>query len=308
MKRGLDIGSDKLPLAERQGINHHLLDILPAQADFSAGDFFDLARAAIDDVVRRGKLPIIVGGTGLYLRWLVHGKPRTPRSTPLLAARAQRKLDKAWARVEAMKGGPLDAAEKWKVAVEVVRAAGDPVSADRLAGEPNNFYRLLRVYEILLDTGQPLAQLDLSKEAELDYDFRCFFLNRPRMELYRRIDARCEQMLHNGILQEAKWLLDEGVAQDSNCASRAIGYRQAMQFLEACLADPAHLCKDNLVDLVDSMQQSSRQLCHRQLTWFRDDAMYQWLDATRSTVDLVLHVQQELQKPEHKGDFGKDYW
>lgn len=71
----------------------------------------------------------------------------------------------------------------------------------RLEGEPNNFYRLLRVYEILLDGGQPLAQLDLSADAELDYDFRCFFLNRPRMELYRRIDARCEQMLHRGIFQ-----------------------------------------------------------------------------------------------------------
>ena len=66
----------------------------------------------------------------------------------------------------------------------------------RLEGEPNNYYRLLRVYEIVLETGQPLAQLDASVDAEPDYDFRCFFLNRPRMELYRRIDARCEQMLH----------------------------------------------------------------------------------------------------------------
>lgn len=76
----------------------------------------------------------------------------------------------------------------------------------RLEGEPNNFYRLLRVYEILLDTGQPLADMDLSADAELDYDFRCFFLHRPRMELYRRIDARCEQMLHSGILQVASGL------------------------------------------------------------------------------------------------------
>ena len=71
----------------------------------------------------------------------------------------------------------------------------------RLEGEPNNYYRLHRVYEILLDTGQPLAEMDIPPDSEPDYDFRCFFLNRPRMELYRRIDARCEQMLYKGIMQ-----------------------------------------------------------------------------------------------------------
>ncbi|GAB4815722.1 hypothetical protein N2152v2_002768 [Parachlorella kessleri] len=134
--------------------------------------------------------------------------------------------------------------------VGVVEALGDPESATRLRGELNNYYRLLRVVDILLQrpgktlaggraSGEEAGELDLDESRPLDYDFRCFFLHRPRAQLYSRIDQRVEQMVQGGLLQEAQMLLDAGMAPNSNCATRAIGYRQALDFLAACHAEAA---------------------------------------------------------------------
>ncbi|KAK9829894.1 hypothetical protein WJX72_008519 [[Myrmecia] bisecta] len=298
---GLDIGSDKIPVDQRLGIPHHLIDVLPPHKEFSAGDFYRLARQATRQVLQRGRTPIVVGGTGFYLRWFVHGPPATPKSDEEGAVKAQSLLQQAWAAGTAAKGQELTAEEKWAVGVQQVELAGDPAAAIKLQGEPNNYYRLGRVLEVVLRTGLPMADMALDATAPLDYDFRCFFLNRPRLQLYDRIALRCESMLEGGLLEEAQQLLDSGIGPDQNTASRAIGYRQALQFLKRCHQQPDALTDESLVQLLRDIQTQSRKLCHRQLHWFRQDPMYRWLDATQSVPEVVDTIAAYLDMPQHQG-------
>lgn len=302
--KGLDIGSDKIGLAEQQGIPHHLLDILPADAEFSAGHFHDVARAAMHDIVQRGKVPIVVGGTGLYLRWLVQGRPQTPKSDADMAGKAQQALDKVWADAANHKRGELSAEEKWNLGTNLISESGDPVAAERVHAEANNYYRLMRVLEIVLHTGRTLTEFQAKANASVDYDFRCFFLQRPRLELFERIDLRVEQMVDRGLLQEAQWMLDQGIQPNSNCASRGIGYRQALSALQHWHAHPRDIQPSQLVQMVKDIQQASRQLNKRQMTWFRDDPMYHWLDGTQDVGALVEQVVSSLQQAQHVGNCG----
>jgi len=233
--KGLDVGSDKLPVSQRMGIPHHLIDILDPSEDFSAGDFFHKARQAAADILSRGKTPIVVGGTGFYLRWFILGKPSTPPATPKSEEAAHAALNNAYRALERDLGRDLDDQERWNAGIGLVEKLGDVDSAERLRGEPNNYYRLLRVVDILLQTpGKTLKELNLNETAPLDYDFRCYFLSRPREELYRRIDARVEDMMLNGLIAEVRReLVGRGLESDSNCATRAIGYRQTLHFLKS---------------------------------------------------------------------------
>ncbi|DBA85626.1 TPA: hypothetical protein ACH3X1_005203 [Trebouxia sp. C0004] len=303
--KGLDIGSDKISVSERLGVPHHLLDILPADAEFSAGHFYEAARAAIQDILQRGRVPIVVGGTGLYLRWLVHGRPRTPKSEPVMAARAQEALDQVWAEAEQSKGFKLTDTEKWEAGTALIAKSGDPAAAERVSAETNNYYRLVRVLEIIMHTGKPLAEFEPPADAPLDYDFRCFFLQRPRLELFQRIDLRVEQMVDRGLLQEAQWMLDQGIRPDSACAGRAIGYRHALLALEHWHSHPEEATSAQLVKMVKDVQQASRQLNKRQMTWFRDDPMYLWLDAKQPVDKLVGQItSSSLAEAKHIGSCG----
>jgi len=263
--RGLDVGSDKIPPgAARRGVPHHLLDVLPFLSDdFSAADFHARARASLADIVARGRTPVVVGGTGLYLRWLVWGRPSTPAGDADTEARALALVRASQRRAAAEAGlssaDDLDEAVSWAAAARAVAEAGDPAAAARVSLERNNWYRLLRVLQILLATGgKPLSEQDLDAQRPWDYDFRCFYLHRPRVPLYERIAARVEEMVcgvgrgegaegeeeegggggaasvggdSGGLLQEAAMLLDAGLPPGSNMAAKAIGYRQAMEWL-----------------------------------------------------------------------------
>ncbi|KAL4434476.1 hypothetical protein ABPG75_000917 [Micractinium tetrahymenae] len=304
--RGLDIGSDKIRPEERQGIPHHLLDVLDPSEDFSAGDFFAAARRAAEDILRRGKTPIVVGGTGFYLRWFIHGKPSTPMATAASEAAAAARIEQACTEAAAARGGgDLSPEERWAAAVALVESLGDAATAERLRGEFNNQYRLLRVVDILLQSGgKPLADLDLNEERPTDYDCRCFFLHRPRLELYRRIDARVEEMVAGGLLQECQMLLDSGIQPNSNCGSRAIGYRQGLEFLQRCHADPAGITEQAVIELVKQVQAASRKLCHRQMTWFRDEEMFRWIDATAGEEAVLAEMLECWAAPQHEGGCG----
>lgn len=314
--KGLDIGSDKISWSERQGIPHHLIDVLLPGDDFSAGDFYVRARAATEDVLSRGKVPIVVGGTGFYLRWYTMGKPSTPAATKDSETAATKALEDKWSAAEKEVGRPLDNNEKWHEGVSLVESLGDMESAQRLKSERGNMYRLIRVVDILLQSpGKTLADLDLDTSAAREYDFRCFYLNRPRMELYRRIDERVEEMLRSGLLTEThRELMAKGLTAGTNCATRAIGYRQALEFLQNIVditpySETTYKSEDIVTDndiiqqLVQKMQSASRQLCHRQMSWFRDEKQFVWIEANRNFHDVVAEILELWNKPEHpEGD------
>ncbi|KAJ8626590.1 hypothetical protein MRB53_019897 [Persea americana] len=294
--RGLDIGSAKPSPSDRKEVPHHLLDILHPFEDYSVGQFFEDARQATTDIFKNGHVPIVAGGTGLYLRWYIYGRPEVPKASLEVASEAYSEL------MLLQRNGD------WDAAVQLVEKAGDP-KAHLVAR--NNWYRLRRSLEIIRLTGSPPSAFHvpynsfrehLDKQVsdapydgtsttdglgetlskDLDYDFICFFLSSPRVDLYRQIDLRCEEMLagDKGILSEATWLLDLGLLPNMNSATRAIGYRQAMEYLVYCKEHGGSSAGD-FYAFLSEFQKSSRNFAKRQMTWFRNELIYQWLDASQ---------------------------
>jgi tRNA dimethylallyltransferase len=289
--RGLDVGSAKPSAQEMNLVPHHLIDIMDASDDYSAGMFFHHARRATDDVLYRGHVPIVAGGTGLYLRWFIYGKPCVPQS-------AMNVTSDVWSELASFRE-----AGQWEEAVELVAKAGDP-KARHLS--MNNWNRLSRSLEIIRSSGSPPSaftipyntfrkQLDttnLPGSRELDYDFLCIFLACPRVELYRSIDLRCEEMLADtgGLLSEASWLLDIGLLPNSNSATCAIGYRQAMEYLLHCRQNGGQSTPQELIEFLTKFQATSRNFAKRQITWFRNEEIYHWVDASQPFDAVVQFV------------------
>ena len=284
---GLDVGASKLPVHERCGIPHHLLDVADPSTEFGAGEFYTHALEAIESIVSRGKTPIVVGGTGMYLRWLISGKPPTPPSEPQAAARAKEAVRAAaegeMDRLKKMQPAGDDVGNGWAGAVRLLADAGDPETANRLA--ENDWYRLERAMEIVQTSGRPVGSF--KPEGESPYDFKCVVLTSPRVQLYRRVDTRVEHMVRDGMLEEAAMMLSMGIAPGSTPAARSIGYRQAMDFVErrAAAAASGPCRPEELLEFVETTQRATRAFAKRQFTWFRGEkpGLYTWLDASKGT-------------------------
>ncbi|KAI9083600.1 hypothetical protein K1719_034542 [Acacia pycnantha] len=302
--QGLDVGSAKPSKNDRKEVPHHLVDILHPSEDYSVGQFFEDARQATRCILDNGHVPIVVGGTGLYLRWFIYGKPDVPKASPETTSEVYLEL------------AELQRNKQWDAAVQLVVEAGDP-KAQFIT--PNDWYRLQRSLEIIKSSGSPpsafrvpydsfMDQGDSSvtdnsdcsdvnaisggmKEtsSDLDYEFICFFLSTRRLDLYRSIDYRCEDMLleRDGILSEAQWLLNIGLHPNSNSATKAIGYRQAMDFLVTCRLQGGQSSVREFFNFLHEFQKASRNFAKRQLTWFRNEHIYHWLDASKP-LDAIL--------------------
>nr|XP_027064457.1 tRNA dimethylallyltransferase 9-like isoform X1 [Coffea arabica] len=302
--QGLDVGSAKPSLSERKEVPHHLIDILHPSEDYSVGQFFMDARQATRDVLNAGRVPIVVGGTGLYLRWFIYGKPDVPKASREITSEVYSEL------------ADLERDGDWDAAVRLVIESGDP-SVKLLA--PNDWYRLRRRLEIIKSSGSPTSAFQVPYDSfresldfhltdssdikssvdglqednskKLDYGFLCFFLSTQRLDLYRSIDFRCEDMLSgdDGLLSEASWLLDLGLLPNSNSATRAIGYRQAMEYLLCCREQDGQSSARDFYTFLSAFQKASRNFAKRQLTWFRNEHIYQWIDASKS-LEKVLKL------------------
>ena len=182
----------------------------------------------------------MAGGTGFYLHWLIHGKAQTAKSDAEGEKAARDAVAARIARDAAGQGrepSTFTPQERWQSGCKVLEDLDDAESAARMRLTPNNWYRLLRSIQVVQRTGQPMAQTALTATPELDYDFRCFFLKRPKVEMVTAADARVEEMMLNGLLEECALLLREGVTANSHCASRGIGYRQGLAALERWVRD-----------------------------------------------------------------------
>lgn len=253
----LSVGTAKATVEEMQGIPHHLMDFLSPDEVFSVADYVKAAHACIAQIASRGKLPILVGGTGLYIQSLLQGVVFSPQKTdPEMRAALQ-------ARLVQQGIGPL---------YEELCAV-DPVYAATL--HPNNHGRVLRALELYLHTGKTMSeQLAQSLPARRPYrsTIACLnFANRNR--LYARIDARVQQMMAGGLLDEARLVYDHREAYRT--AAQAIGYKEFFPYFEenallsACVA---------------ALQQASRNYAKRQLTWFRRMEGVHWLQADSATL------------------------
>lgn len=324
--RGLDVGSAKITREEMAGIEHHLIDILDPDEEFSAGIFHTLATELIKDILQRGKTPIVVGGTGFYLRWLVSGRPNTPVSTKESEARAREALEGVWA-------DGMDEVARWDAGVALVRRLGDEETADRLdVQERNNWYRMGRVVDILLQRpGKTLKELDRCSGPEseggnggMDFDFRCFFLVRERTELYRRVDHRVELMMASKLVTETyerlRGFIHTREESNQTCASRSIGYRQVLEALSRWISsddtegmgrdgDGGPVTEEDILQLTKDVQSASRQYSHKQMQWFRKEPAFRWLlvgdlqgDATPSTDRAARTIIDMFNAPEPSTD------
>lgn len=252
--RGLDIGTAKPGALERARVAHHLIDICTPDAAIDAARFAFLARAAIDDIVRRGKRPLVVGGSGLYLRALQHGLCAGPVASPGLRASLRRTAD-----------------ERGCAELHRELSLVDAAAAARIGCY--DLQRIVRALEVFRLSGERLSDHQRRHGfSERRYDTLTVGLALDRAALYRRIDERFGAMLAAGLVDEVSGLIGEGYRPDRPPLS-TIGYREIAAHLRGELTLPA---------AADAARRESRRLAKRQLTWFRRDPEILWLEAGRA--------------------------
>lgn len=263
--RGFDIGTDKPTPEMRRRVPHHLLDIAGASDQFTAADFVREAVAALRMIEGRGRLPFVVGGTGLYLKALLDGLfPGPGRHEEL-----RRKLEG-------------EAAEKGLVGLYRRLEQVDPVYA-RLIG-PRDKTRIIRALEVFHLTGKPISEHFHRTRSEVaDFHFLKIGLKLEREELYRMIEERVDRMFERGIVEEVRGLLAAGVRPESP-PFRALGYKRILSYLhgETSLAEAARLTK-----------QDTRHYAKRQISWFQKMAGVTWLPAGEQA-SLGAYLEEQL--------------
>ena len=248
--RGMDIGTAKPTAEERQGVPHHLLDICAPGEPFSVARYVELADAAAQDVLSRGMIPIVAGGTGLYMDALIECSTFSGDETDLSVREKYQRM----------------AAEQGNEAVHACLAKVDPEGAERL--HPNNLKRVIRALEVYEQTGMTIDAFNrLHKRPAPKYAaLKIGICPAERQTLYDRIDLRVDQMLADGLLEETKRLLDSGVL--AGTAAQAIGYKELLGYLQGDAP---------LADCVALLKQRSRNYAKRQLTWLKRDDKIHWI-------------------------------
>ncbi len=253
--KGLDIGTAKIKEHEKEGIPHHLFDIRTPYEDYSAADFQKDAQLNIKQLHEKGSLPIMVGGTGLYIRSVTHGYEFTD-----VAADPEFR-GKLEAYVE--EHGPEALHERLlKI---------DPGRASQI--HPNNIRRVIRTLEIHHATGS-LETATAHRGAESIYNLITIGLTMDREQLYERINLRVDLMMDEGLLEEVQSLFDAGVRNTQ--AVQAIGYKELYAYLEG---------ECSLEEAVETLKRNSRRYAKRQLTWFRHQMDVEWFDVTNGSIN-----------------------
>lgn len=271
--KNLDVGTAKPSAEERQGIPHYLLDFLPPETPYSVADFTAAADPLIRDITARGRLPLVVGGTGLYITSLLSGMAFAPEKTdPAIRARLQARAD--------TEGGAA-------LYVELQRI--DPDYAAQV--HPNNLPRVIRALELFEATGRRMSdQRREARPAEAPYHALCLCLTcRDRAVLYSRIDRRVDEMVENGVLDEARQVYDHRDVYRT--AAQAIGYKEFFPYFEGTA---------NLTECTERLKQATRNYAKRQLTWFRrqNDAVWLYLDEEDVTEHACTLVRAFLHNEE----------
>ena len=249
--QGIEIATAKVPVDERKGVPHHLIDFVRPEINYTAGEWAREAIAKIEEIEGRGSIPILVGGTGLYLRAL-----RTPFfSSPQTDVELRSRIN----LIRETRGPEY---------LHRVLQRLDPDSARELY--PRDWPRVQRAIEVRLQTGEPMsAQKGNRPEPhESAHRLRIFVLNPPRTELYRLINERTENHFAAGLVEEVETLLAQGVPPDSN-ALGAHGYRRVVEYLQG---------KRDLESAIDQTKQDVRNYAKRQLTWFRRESGAAWFE------------------------------
>ena len=272
--RRMNIGTAKPTEAEMSEVRHHLIDVVEPQESFSAADYVSLAAEAIEDCAIRGKLPIVCGGTGLYLDTLLRGDDPAPNT-----------VDEK-VRAELLELAEREGADAlWE---ELCRI--DPESA--AATHKNNIKRVARAIEIYRVSGVTKTELDrLSRETPNRYDACVIGLRyADREKLYGRINLRVEQMISEGLVEETERLFKEGVFEKNATAAQAIGYKEILPYIQG---------RVTLREASDTLKMATRRYAKRQITWFSAKPYVNWIDVdemNKKTFEEIVNNAEKLFK------------
>ena len=255
----MDIGSAKISKAEMGGITHHLIDVLEPQDDFNVALFKELAKNAINEIQRKRKIPIIVGGTGFYIQSVLYDIDFTKENTN---ADYRKELEGL-------------AKEKGEVYLHNMLKETDPDAAAEI--HPNNTKRVMRALEYFYLTGEKISVHNRRERAKKSpYDYCYFVLNDERENLYKRIDERVDKMLEAGLVDEVRKLKDMGLDR-SFVSMQGLGYKEILSFLDE------EITLDEAVYLI---KRDTRHFAKRQLTWFRREGECIWIEKNKFDYDI----------------------
>ena len=275
--RGMDIGTAKPDAQQRQQLPHHLIDICDPSQQFNAGDFVRIANETCIQIASRGRLPVVSGGTGFYLKNFILGLSEAPPSNKEIRAKLKQELN-----------------EKGAAVLMEELTSCDPVSAQRI--HLNDEYRLLRALEVYRICGQPLSsfekntQLHHGSEKRPNFQFIIIGLSRPREELYHRINLRCAQMFKQGLIDEVRSLYDAGYTPNDP-GLRAIGYREF--FIEDADEPNVWRLSQDLDGVQALVAQNSRRYAKRQITFFAGIPGVKWIECghnDKETAQQILKI------------------
>ena len=250
--RGMDIGTAKPTAEERRAVPHHLIDVADPHEEFSVSEFVRLAAAAAEEIVGRGRVPLFVGGTGLYLRSILRGMSEGPPADWSLRNELQEYAE-----------------QHGNEALHARLQQQDPASAEKL--HPNDTRRIIRALEVIALTGIPMSQSQHHQpRPEEQRPKATVWLHPPRDWLYHRIDARVDAMVQQGLVDETRQLL-QLTPPMSRTARQALGYREIIDHLEGSRTLP---------DAIEQIKTGTRQFAKRQHTWFRQLEECRQIDVT----------------------------
>lgn len=249
--RGMDIGSAKVTEEEKRGIPHYLIDVLEPEEEFNVVRFQQMAKQAAEEILAKGKIPMVVGGTGFYIQALLYDIDFTSVNTDDGLRRSLEKL----------------AEEKGDLWLHERLRKVDPKAAEEI--HPHNRKRIIRALEFYHQTGSGISGHNArEREKESPWQYAYFVLTDERSRLYERIDRRVDRMMAEGLLEEVGALRDRGVKPDST-AMQGLGYKQLYAFLEGAYP---------LEEAVRIIKRDTRHFAKRQLTWFRRERDVIWAD------------------------------
>ena len=260
--KDMDIGTAKVEKEEMEGIKHYLLDFVSPDSRYSVAEFKLDATKAIEEILEKGKTPIIVGGTGLYVDTLIYGIEYNDI-----------KIDEAY-RQELEEIAEEQGLEKlYEMALKIDAEAMKKIS-------PNDKKRIMRVLEIFKATGKTKTEQELeSRKKGVKYDYEVFALNMDRELLYNRINLRVDLMIEKGLIEEVKNLKEK--YNKFPTAMQGLGYKEVVQYLEG---------ETTKEEMIEKIKMETRRYAKRQLTWFRKNKETIWLDATKEKEHNVSEI------------------
>lgn len=254
--KGMDIGTAKANPVQREEVRHHLIDIRDITDPYNVAEFYEEAHRAILDILQRNAVPVVVGGTGFYLHALIYGPPQGPPSDPKVRQKIEKDYDNF---------GIEPLYEKMKML--------DPNYASTITR--NDVHKILRALEIMEMTGKPVSSFPWKgKQPNPYFDFHAYFLTLPKDRLYPLLSKRCDEMLQAGFLDEVVKLEEMGIRKNRS-ATQAIGYKQALEYLSS------QKTPDDYDTFVKEFKKATHSLVKKQITWFRREKMFHWIDLSK---------------------------